>query len=66
MDKAIVQDYLKQAGMEQAQAEALSHILAEMATKADLERLKADLTWRMIAVVGLFGTIITLLNAFIG
>lgn len=69
MDKAMVQDYLKHAGMEKAQAEALSHILAEMVTKTDLERelerLKADLTWRMIAVIGLFGTIITLLNAFI-
>jgi hypothetical protein len=56
--------------MEKAQADALSHILAEMASKADLEReierLQADLTWRMIAVVGFFGTIMTLLNAFIG
>lgn len=48
--------------MENAQADALSNILAEMATKTDLERLISDLTWRMIATVGLFGTIITILR----
>ena len=66
LDKSLVQDYLQHSGMEKAQAEALSNILAEMVTKTDLERLKSDLTWRMIATVGLFGTIITILNAFIG
>lgn len=55
--------------MPETQADTLSHILGDMearlATKEDLAHLKADLTWRMIAVVGLFGTIVTLLNAFL-
>lgn len=59
--------------MPHPQADTLSRILAEMesrlATKEDLAHLKADLTWRMIAVVGLvvgvFGTLVTLLNAYI-
>lgn len=120
MDRESIQDYLHRAEMKEAQAEALSHILADMATRADvrvheervdkrlltfeeridnrirlfdervdkrfrvfeemvdkrfrvleerfagdLARLKADLTWRIIAIVGFFGTVITILNAFI-
>lgn len=49
--------------METVQSEALSTILAEMATKTDLERLKTEFTWCRFAVVGLFGKVITLLNA---
>ncbi len=73
--------------MDRAQAEALSGIFSEMATKSDLHELeerverrmsvleeklsgqmahlKSDLTWRMIAIVGFFGTFVTILNAFI-
>jgi hypothetical protein len=79
-DRHMVQDYLIKSGMDAAQADALSRILADMelrlATKQDLAELrselsamKADLTWRMIAVVsivvGVFGTVFTLLNAFV-
>jgi len=70
MDRNLVQDYLQRSGMDAAQADALSRILADMetrlASKEDLAAMKADLTWRMIAVVGFFGTVITMLNAFIG
>lgn len=70
----LVSDYLSKSGMDPAQAEALSRILADMearlATKEDLAALKADLTWRMMAVValvnGLFGTVLALVNAFGG
>ena len=69
MQSSIVKDYLSKSGMPETQADTLSHILADMearlATKEDLAHLKADLTWRMIAIVGLFGTIVTLLNAFV-
>lgn len=62
--------------METGQADALAYILSDMATKSDLSRLryemkadlsamKADLTWRMIALFAFFGTIITILDAFI-
>ena len=67
---------MKMLHLTQSQAEALSKVLANMearlATKEDVANLrtelvamKADLTWRMIAVVGLLGTVITLLNAFV-
>ncbi len=69
MKTTIVNDYLSKSGMPETQADTLSHILGDMearlATKEDLAHLKADLTWRMIAIVGLFGTIVTLLNAFL-
>ncbi len=70
----LVSDYLSKSGMDPAQAQTLSRILSEMearlATKEDLAAFKADLTWRMIAVValvnGIFGTAIALANAFMG
>lgn len=76
MNSTTIRDYLRHTDMDEAQAEALSRIFAEMATKNDLlvleERvagqmahLKADLTWRMIAIIGFFGTVITILNAFV-
>ena len=70
--------------MNHAQAEALSRIFAEMATKHDLaalegrlgvemqslrtemQALRADLTWKMIAIVGFFATASTVLNLFLG
>lgn len=57
-----------------ATKEDLSVLKAELqgemaAVRSDLTELEARLTWRMLAivslVVGLFGTIFTLLNAFI-
>ena len=77
MNRNLVQDYLQKSGMDAAQADALSRILSDMETRlaskedlavlrGELAAMKADLTWRMIAVVGFFGTVITLLNAFIG
>lgn len=69
MDKDLVQDYLQRSGMNDAQAEALSRILDQMATKEHLEMklesLKADLTWRMIAMTVFLATIITMLNVFV-
>lgn len=76
MNERGVQNYLERAGMETSQAEALAHILSDMATKSDLAQLehkidaklsamKADLTWRMIALFAFFGTIMTVLDAFI-
>jgi len=132
MNPDTIRDYLQRTAMDEAQAEALSRIFAEMATRSDLlileknvdsrglslegkidvlsrlprredlvrsssfeekidvrfrafeeriehrfvaleekftgqmARLQADLTWKMIAIVGFFGTVITILNAFIG
>lgn len=80
MDRDLICDYLAKPGMDATQADSLSRILADMesrlATKHDIAELrgemaamKADLTWRMIAIValvnGLFGTVIALANAFI-
>lgn len=69
MDRELIQDYLQGTGMNDAQAEALSRIFNEMATKQDLDKkleaLKADLTWRMIAMTVFLATVMTLLNLFI-
>ena len=76
-----IRDYLKRAEMNDAQAEALSRIFAEMATKHDLriemtslkadlqvemQRLRAELTWKMIAIVGFFATASTVLTLYMG
>lgn len=80
MDRDLIQDYLTRSGMDAAQADTLSKILSDMesrlATKSDIIQLrgematlKADLTWRMIAIVavvnGLFGTAIALAGTLI-
>lgn len=94
MDRELIQDYLERTGMKDAQAEAISRILGDLATKSDLgmvksdlamvenglraelrvleervdkklEALKADLTWRMIAMTIFLATVMTLLNLFI-
>ena len=84
-------DYLKRSEMNDAQAEALSRIFAEMATKhdltqvegrlvemegrlrvemtllkTDLQSLRAELTWKMIAIVGFFATASTVLTLYMG
>lgn len=70
MNPETIRDYLKRTEMNEAQAEALSRIFAEMATKSDLieleGRLRADITWKMIAIVGFFATASTVLNLFVG
>ncbi len=77
MNPDTIRDYLVRAEMNDAQAEALSRIFSEMATKSDLvqldervranlSELRADLTWKMIAIVGFFATASTLLNLFVG
>lgn len=47
MNSDTIRDYLRRAEMNEAQAEALSRIFAEMATKSDLlqleERMRAEL-----------------------
>jgi hypothetical protein len=120
MNSELLQDYLLKSGMNAPQAEALSRVFADVATKDDLkslegslqadmrtlegrlradllmvdagvkadlrtfegrwkadldvlehkiggkiESLKADLTWRIIASLGLLATLMTLLNFFI-
>ncbi|MEX0599434.1 MAG: hypothetical protein WD423_00385 [Rhodothermales bacterium] len=69
MDRELIKDYLGRSGMNAAQSETLSHILADMesrlATKQDVVEMKADLTWRMVAIVTLFGTIISIVNGLI-
>lgn len=51
--------------MKDAQAETLSLILAEMATKRDLDQLKSDLTWRFVVAVSFLATLATFLDLFI-
>lgn len=76
MKEEFVEEYLHSSGMEQAQAHALSRILAEMATKDDLERLRSDLraemqtlraelTLRFYAAVALLAALMTLLDVFV-
>jgi len=47
MDRELVQDYLQQSGMKQEQAQALSRIFVEMATKSDLLVLEQRLESKM-------------------
>ncbi len=65
MERELVQDYLTKSGMKDAQAETLSLILAEMATKRDLDQLKSDLTWRFVVAVSFLATLVTFLDLFI-
>ncbi len=47
----------------------LEAILPYLAKKSDIERLKSDLTWRIVIAIsvmtGIFGTIVALLALFI-
>lgn len=69
MDKPTIQDYLRQAGMETSQSEALSNILGEMVTRAHLRAeigsLKADLTWRLTALIVFLAAVMTLIDVFV-
>lgn len=93
MNRDTIRDYLQRAQMDHDQAEALSRVFDEMATKRDVARLEdrfksleerielrfealgekfakelaqrdAQLTWKMIAIVGFFATASTVLNLF--
>ena len=46
------------------QTDAISRVLAELTTREDLARLKADLTWRIIAATGFLATLMALLDVF--
>ncbi len=76
MERELMQDYLENSGMSHSQAESLSRILAEMATKkdlgllrqelrADLQTLKAELTWRFLAMMGFFAAVMTVVDLFV-
>ena len=47
MDRALVQDYLEKSGMNELQAEALSRIFGEMATRSDVELLRHELNTKL-------------------
>src|SRR5690606_31917020 len=47
MNRELIREYLEQTAMEPVQAQALSRIFAEMATKTDLAQLDARLTGQM-------------------
>lgn len=55
--------------METSQSEALSNILGEMVTRvhlrAELESLKADLTWRLTALIVFLAAVMTLIDVFV-
>ena len=76
MERELIQDYLENSGMSHIQAEALSRILDEIATKkdlgllrqelrVDLQTLKADLTWRFLAMIGFFAVVMTAIDLFV-
>ena len=54
MDRDLIQDYLQRARMEEAQAQALSRILVEMATKSELVALEERLTSKIEALEARF------------
>ena len=95
MNDETIRDYLIRSDMTEGQAEALSRIFAEMATKNDVRQLesrmrtelsvlrgdvrmdlarmnasmqemRAELTWKMIAIVGFFATASALFNVLAG
>ena len=90
MDRQLTQYYLQQSGMQPSQAEMLSAILDEMATRgevrslelrmnelrsemqvlradmvSELKSLEARLTWRFIAGIAFFASLMTLLDLFV-
>lgn len=50
MDRDLVRDYLEKSGMNDAQADALSRIFDQMATKNDLALLEQKLEGRFLAL----------------
>jgi uncharacterized protein YPO0396 len=52
MNRELIKDYLQRAEMSEVQAEALSRILAEMATKNDLQLLEERVDKRFSVLEG--------------
>lgn len=50
MNRDLVKDYLGKSGMNDAQAEALSRILDQMATKNELQLLREEMEVRFMAL----------------
>ncbi len=62
---------LAESGLEAAQAEAVTEAIRAavtegVATKSDLETLRADLTWRMVLVVGALLALATAVDRLLG
>ena len=62
---------LEDAGLNTVQAEAVTEAIRAavtegVATKADLEQLRADLTWRMVLIVGALLALATALDRLLG
>ena len=62
---------LAEFGLEAAQAEAVTEAIRAavtegVATKPDLETLRADLTWRMVLVVGALLALATAVDRLLG
>ena len=94
MDRQLTRYYLQQSGMQPSQAEMLSAILDEMATRSELQEfrsemraelrdvrseiqvlradmvselksLEARLSWRFIAGIAFFASVMTVLDLFV-
>ena len=62
---------LQESGLDATQAEAVTEAIRAavtqgVATKADLEKLRADLTWRMVLVVGALLALATAIDRLLG
>ena len=62
---------LEEAGLDTTQVEAVTEAIRAavtqgVATKADLEQLRADLTWRMVLVVGALLALATAVDRLLG
>jgi hypothetical protein len=70
LDQELITDYFQKSGFTKMQADAASRVLAELTTREDLARLKAELkaelTWRIIAATGFLATLMALLDVFTG
>ena len=66
MDQELITDYFQKSGFTRMQADAASRVLAELTTREDLARLKAELTWRIIAATGFLAALMALLDVFTG
>ncbi|HKA39850.1 MAG TPA: hypothetical protein VKD25_08775 [Burkholderiales bacterium] len=64
MNMALYRLLLK-TGADEAEAEAAARLdTTDLATKADLAELKADLTWRLVVMTGVFIAAVTALRIF--
>lgn len=62
---------LQESGLDGTQAEAVTEAIRAavtqgVATKVDLEKLRADLTWRMVLVVGALLALATAIDRLLG